>query len=130
MTGNVVSNATGGFVSGTSTALESLEPSFYQDLNGDGVIGIPSATSPLAIIAGAAGSSANDTFAFLPAASGPVPANGNEPAAFWSDPGVGHEQALFQTAYSGHNETVEAGNHDAQWTLHGLTGLTHGFIIH
>ena len=28
--------------SGTSTALESLETSFHQDLNGDGVIGIPS----------------------------------------------------------------------------------------
>ena len=41
--GNFVSNATGGFVSGTSSALESLEPSFHQDLNGDGVIGVPSA---------------------------------------------------------------------------------------
>ena len=40
--GNVVSNATGGFVSGTSSALETLEPSFHQDLNGDGVIGVPS----------------------------------------------------------------------------------------
>ncbi len=29
--------------SGTSTALESLETSFHQDLNGDGVIGIPNA---------------------------------------------------------------------------------------
>ena len=28
-------------VSGTSTALESLETSFHQDLNGDGVIGVP-----------------------------------------------------------------------------------------
>ena len=28
-------------VSGTSSALESLEPSFHQDLNGDGVIGAP-----------------------------------------------------------------------------------------
>ena len=27
--------------SGTSTALESLETSFHQDLNGDGVIGVP-----------------------------------------------------------------------------------------
>ena len=27
-----------------STALEALEPSFHQDLNGDGVIGIPSMT--------------------------------------------------------------------------------------
>ena len=38
--GNVVSNGTGGIVSGASTALESLEPSFQQDLNGDGTIGI------------------------------------------------------------------------------------------
>ena len=30
-----------GAVSGTSTALESLETSFQQDLNGDGVIGLP-----------------------------------------------------------------------------------------
>ena len=37
--GNYVSNLIG-VVSGTSTALESLETSFHQDLNGDGVIGI------------------------------------------------------------------------------------------
>ncbi len=30
-----------GIVSGNSPALEALEPSFHQDLNGDGVIGIP-----------------------------------------------------------------------------------------
>ena len=36
--GNVVSNGTGGIVSGTSNALKSLEPSFQQDLNGDGAI--------------------------------------------------------------------------------------------
>ncbi|WKA30777.1 M10 family metallopeptidase C-terminal domain-containing protein [Bradyrhizobium roseum] len=41
--GNVVSNGTGGIVSGASTALRSLEPSFQQDLNGDGVIGVPAA---------------------------------------------------------------------------------------
>src|SRR5258705_10613291 len=40
--GNVVSNGTGGVVSGSSDALRSLESSFQQDLNGDGVIGIPS----------------------------------------------------------------------------------------
>ena len=33
-----------GHVSGTSAALESLENSFHQDLNGDGVIGIPTAS--------------------------------------------------------------------------------------
>jgi serralysin len=45
--GNFVSNGTGGVVvSGSSSVLESLEPSFHQDLNGDGVIGVPAATSP------------------------------------------------------------------------------------
>ena len=39
--GNYVSNAIG-VVSGSDYALESLEPSFHQDLNADGVIG-PSA---------------------------------------------------------------------------------------
>ena len=38
--GNMVSNASG-YVSGTSAALESLETSFHQDLNGDGTIGVP-----------------------------------------------------------------------------------------
>jgi serralysin len=36
--GNVVSNATGGIVSGSSNALKSLELSFQQDLNGDGAM--------------------------------------------------------------------------------------------
>jgi serralysin len=48
--GNVVSNAVGGIVSGSSVTLESLEASFHQDLNGDGVIGIavaPNATLEL-----------------------------------------------------------------------------------
>jgi hypothetical protein len=32
-----------GVVAGSSTALEALEPSFQQDLNGDGIVGVPSA---------------------------------------------------------------------------------------
>jgi aryl-phospho-beta-D-glucosidase BglC (GH1 family)/20S proteasome alpha/beta subunit len=40
--GNFISNI--GVVSGTSAALESLEPSFHQDLNGDGVIGLVGTT--------------------------------------------------------------------------------------
>ncbi|SHL52954.1 Tryptophan-rich Synechocystis species C-terminal domain-containing protein [Bradyrhizobium lablabi] len=36
-------------VSGTDTALESIETVFHQDLNGDGVIGIPASTSPAAL---------------------------------------------------------------------------------
>jgi serralysin len=46
--GNVVSNGTGGVVvSGASYALESLESSFHQDLNGDGAIGITGAPAGL-----------------------------------------------------------------------------------
>ena len=45
--GNYTSNILGA-VPGTSSALESLEPVFHQDLNGDGVIG-----DPITIVAGA-----------------------------------------------------------------------------
>src|SRR5450756_2114754 len=44
--GNDTTN-TIGTVSGTSTALEALETTFGQDLNGDGVIGIPASTFSL-----------------------------------------------------------------------------------
>jgi len=36
--GNVISNAVGGAVSGSSSALQGIEASFHQDLNGDGII--------------------------------------------------------------------------------------------
>ena len=45
--GNYTSNIIGA-VSGTSSALESLETSFYQDLNGDGMIGVPTIVIELA----------------------------------------------------------------------------------
>ena len=38
-----------GVVSGTSTALESIETTFQQDLNGDGVIGLPPPPPPIVI---------------------------------------------------------------------------------
>ena len=41
--GNFVSNPTGG-VSGSADVLKNFETSFVQDLNGDGVIGVPGAT--------------------------------------------------------------------------------------
>ena len=40
-TGNEVGNATGRFVREQAAALKSLELSFHQDLNSDGVIGVP-----------------------------------------------------------------------------------------
>ncbi len=57
--GNFVSFAV---YSGTSTALESLETSFHQDLNGDGVIGVPSPQGPAA----AQGAAPGDVAAQLP----------------------------------------------------------------
>jgi hypothetical protein len=59
--GNYLSNITG-IVSGTSSALQSLETSFHQDLNGDGHIGLPET-----LISGHA-----DTFVFNPQAMGQV----------------------------------------------------------
>jgi hypothetical protein len=48
--------------------LESAETSFHQDLNGDGVIGIPAGTSPLSPPSHTAAVTAvnNDTFVFAP----------------------------------------------------------------
>jgi len=43
--GNRTANLTNGAVAGNSTMLKSLETTFHQDLNGDGVIGIPQTTS-------------------------------------------------------------------------------------
>ena len=43
--GNYTGNAIGA-VSGSSSALKSLETSFHQDLNGDGTIGIPTTRDP------------------------------------------------------------------------------------
>src|SRR6185437_7215909 len=41
--GNYITNLTG-IVSGSSSALETLETAFHQDLNGDGTIGLPTTT--------------------------------------------------------------------------------------
>ncbi len=38
-----------GAVSGSSSALESIETTFHQDLNGDGVIGVPAHASPATV---------------------------------------------------------------------------------
>jgi len=46
--GNYTSNLSG-LVSGTSSTVETLETTFHQDLNGDGVIGVPSSTSPSSV---------------------------------------------------------------------------------
>jgi hypothetical protein len=53
--GNYTSNLSG-LVSGTSSTVETLETTFHQDLNGDGVIGVPSSTSPSSVDSGSTNS--------------------------------------------------------------------------
>jgi serralysin len=60
-------NYTGNIVAvgpGNNTALESIETTFNQDLNGDGTIGIPPAVAPSAAKATLTGSAVSDTFVF------------------------------------------------------------------
>jgi Tryptophan-rich Synechocystis species C-terminal domain len=80
--GNYISNVLG-VASGTNSALQSIETTFQQDLNGDGVIGIPTTAAPVATVKGtgpdsvgaqphvAAAMTDSDTFLFR-AASDPV----------------------------------------------------------
>ena len=70
--GNFVSNLTGA-VSGNSLVLEAFETTFHQDLNGDGTIGPPAATSPVATNSAASDGPVNaaaaisgDSFVFAP----------------------------------------------------------------
>ena len=81
--GNFVSNITGGLVSGSNSALELLETTFHQDLNGDGVIGVPAAQAVSGLTSSAAPqttSAINDTFVFRPGLGAEVIENapGNE----------------------------------------------------
>jgi hypothetical protein len=61
--GNYVSSAFD-VASGTSAALQSFETSFHQDLNGDGVIGVP--TAHAAVSMPAASALVGDSFVFRP----------------------------------------------------------------
>ncbi|WP_316228864.1 NF038122 family metalloprotease [Bradyrhizobium sp. SZCCHNR1070] len=56
--GNYTSNLSG-LVTGTSSTVESFEQTFHQDLNGDGIIGVPSTVSVATASATAATSTAN-----------------------------------------------------------------------
>ncbi|WP_439369443.1 NF038122 family metalloprotease [Bradyrhizobium sp. DASA03120] len=94
--GNYLGNPTA-IVVGTSSALENFESSFHQDLNGDGVIGVPTAVSPAI--------SAADKFNFdkLATPAGATIANGRivesdliDVARAWSD-SVRHDSVAFSS---------------------------------
>ena len=126
--GNFVSNPVG-IVSGASSALESQEASFHQDLNGDGVIGVPAGTSLAPQVATVTVAS-NDTFVFRPGIGANVVANAGSAntlelvgfssvtsnaqlAALLHDAQAGQPQALFQSTADGHDTVINLGNHDS-----------------
>ena len=135
-----------GSVSGSSATLEALEPSFHQDLNGDGVIGIPSGTSPGA--SGAAPQAAmvaamnNDTFVFgrgagaggaaspplgdLMKGDGLFSAAGVQPPAALHDPPIGQSPlALLEPTRDGHEIHDSASAIDLHW----IDAHASGFLI-
>ena len=126
--GNFVSNPVG-IVSGTSSGLESQEASFHQDLNGDGVIGVPAGTS-LAPQVTTVTVASNDTFVFRPGIGADVVANAGSANTFelvgfssvtsnaqlatlLHDAQAGQPQALFQSTADGHDAVINLGNHDS-----------------
>jgi hypothetical protein len=144
--GSFVSNNIGP-VSGTSSALESLEASFHQDLNGDGVIGIsgtPSGGAPSSSLLQTVSSSTAglDTFVFRPdmrtdpilsAASADTfepdgflwPTSKAQLAAPLIDAQTDHSQTL-------HDTVIDPGNHDSITLMRAYIGDSHAgnFIIH
>ena len=133
--------------SGTSTALESLETSFHQDLNGDGVIGIPAATGPsetrpesqsvTVLVAN------NDTFVFQPsrgasnvanvadkmALHGFPPTDNHQPSLFQSAQTI-QSPTSFQWANSGHDSFADLVHDSMPWMDAHLADLHgNGFII-
>ena len=144
--GNETSNT--GALSGTSTTLEQYETSFHQDLNGDGVIGIPSGVQPATTavsLAPVATVVNNDTFVFAPRPGAAAVANAGSPpageaSAFWQNVlsehsallhALGPTQAAFVwDAINGHETSFNFMNHDsvAQPGVH-LADLHAGFIL-
>jgi hypothetical protein len=139
--GNYISNSILP-TTGTSLAIESVETSFHQDLNGDGVIGVPAVTNPISSAVATQGAAVmavnKDTFVFGPSAGasfaptaeradttghdGFLLATGSQPAAF------SHDAAPFQWASDGHDTGI---NHDGApaMNLHWIDPHAGGFII-
>jgi hypothetical protein len=130
--GNFLSYLTG-VVSGTSATLESYETSFHQDLNGDGLIGVPAAAGGSPSGPASQGATvtvlSNDTFVFRPGIGAEVVANADshstieldgfssvtsnaELAALLHDAQTGQSQALFQSTNVGHDTVINLGNND------------------
>ena len=147
--GNFVSYS---LYSGNSAALESLETSFHQDLNGDGTIGIPAVQAAVGTSSGSplpaalVTASSDDTFVFRPdfyveahaniqavgttEPDGIVPYIGSRMSESSADVLVGPLQSLIHVSVSDH-AVINPVDHDgANWTSTFLTN-THAndFII-
>jgi hypothetical protein len=144
--GNYTAHVTAGSVSGSSNALESLEPSFAQDLNGDGGIGIPAAqaassnllTSNLESQQALVTVASNDTFVFRSGRDAGVLANSADTSVLHGfsaannllqEAQAGQSQALFQWTNDGHGPLVDPGHHDGS-NAHFAHPHMNGFIVH
>jgi serralysin len=131
--GNDTTN-TIGTVSGSNTAIESLEASFHQDLNGDGTIGIPAAKAgllptasthdaPVAVVS-------NDTFVFASSFGADAAASTGrgdligidgfsadakyaELAAFFNDAHTTAQAEMLSGVDHGYNVTIDPGTHQS-----------------
>jgi serralysin len=130
--GNFQAYLTGAVV-GTGATLESYEPILHQDLNGDGVIGVPAATSsqPASVSQAAAVTVVNnDTFVFKPGIGADVVANAgsastieldgfssvtsdSQLAALLHEAQASQPQALFHPTPDGHGTVISLGNQDS-----------------
>jgi 20S proteasome alpha/beta subunit len=133
--GNITTNVLA-TTSGSNTALESLETSFQQDLNGDHTIGIPAHTAPSAQVASAAPAAqaapslgGGDSFAFRPDLGSLGGGNAPPPAA---SPAAG-EMLTLASAPVAHVDVVDVhdlgGVHDGA-VQGAIFDPLHGFIIH
>ncbi len=134
--------------SGNSTALESLETSFHQDLNGDGVIGIPTGQSPISISPASVWQTApamipsDDSFVFRPDLGADALASNASlttrvPGEFWSV-ALAHVSNMQNASPQVSPLPVEvpaallgSGNHDlGPSDLHIADLHMHDFLVH
>ncbi len=121
--GNVVSNGTGGvIVSGASSVLKSLEPSFHQDLNGDGVIGGAAAATVIESFGSTSLVQVGSNFYFYPVggSSGPLFKYGGSAVAVgqypWSYIGAEQTASGYQVALRiARHGPVHGLEHRQQW---------------
>jgi hypothetical protein len=143
--GNYVSNILGS-VSGTSLALETIETSFHQDLNGDGVIGVPTTTSNTStsssqnvsqsaatqLVSVTVGGPGNDAFVFKPGFGSDVIVNATmadtiELDGLSSGTNANQLQTLLNEAQTGHVQSlfqVANGDHDTVINLGNHNSIT------